>query len=158
MFNNRDLALLGVGGLLAVLCLLLPFLFAGKVIAGGLVLVAFMVLALLRLGPDRVPLEVWLLRRIRYALGIRQFVHQQKSSTRVQPGQYASSPAVAPARGAPQVAQASGFLPLDLAWSEVGVYPLMSVFLGVVGVYFVVWLARGGAQQIALWLSLVVKP
>ena len=63
MFNDRDLGVLGAGALAAVLCLFLPFSFIGKVVTGFLVLVIFMVAALMRLGPDRVPLEVWLVRR-----------------------------------------------------------------------------------------------
>jgi hypothetical protein len=55
MFNDRDLGILGAGALLAVVCLFLPFSFVGKVVTGFLVLVGFMALALLRLGPDRVP-------------------------------------------------------------------------------------------------------
>lgn len=67
MFNDRDLRILGTGALLAVLCLFLPFSFAKS---GGWLscLIAFMALALLRLGPDRVPTEVWLTRRFRYAM------------------------------------------------------------------------------------------
>jgi len=61
MFNDRDLGILGGGALLAVLCLFLPLPFVGKVVIGFLVLVGFMALALLRLGPDRVPPEVWLM-------------------------------------------------------------------------------------------------
>jgi len=77
MFNNRDLGILGGGAMLAVLCLFLPLSFVGKVVIGFLVLVAFMALALLRLGPDRVPPEVWLKRRFRYAWQTRQYVNQQ---------------------------------------------------------------------------------
>jgi hypothetical protein len=41
--------------------------------------------------------------------------------------------------------------PVDLAWDEVGVYPLLTALLGVVGVYFAVWLANGGAEELSLW-------
>jgi hypothetical protein len=41
--------------------------------------------------------------------------------------------------------------PIDLAWNEVGVYPLLTVLLGVVGIYFAVWLANGGAQELSIW-------
>ena len=82
MFNDRDLGILGAGALLAVLCLFLPFSFVGKVVTGFLVLVGFMALALLRLGPDRVPPEVWLMRRFRYSMQTRQYVNQQTASRR----------------------------------------------------------------------------
>ena len=81
MFNDRDLGVLGAGALLAVLCLFLPFSFVGRIVVGFLVLVVFMVLALMRLGPDRIPPEVWLKRRVRYGLDVRQYVNQQKPSS-----------------------------------------------------------------------------
>ena len=90
MFNDRDLGILGAGALLAVLCLFLPFSFVGKVVVGFLVLVGFMALALLRLGPDRVPPEVWLTRRFRYSMQTRQYVNQQTATRKtesVQPSQ-----------------------------------------------------------------------
>lgn len=145
MFNDRDLGILGGGALLAVLCLFLPFSFAGKIVVGFLVLVGFMVLALLRLGPDRVPPEVWLMRRVRYGMDVRKYVNQKEPSGAAgDAGVKATKPAGPPAP-APQ------FQPLDLAWGEVGVYPLLTAFLGVVAVYFAFWLSRGGADQIAIW-------
>ena len=147
MFNDRDLGILGGGALLAVLCLFLPFSFAGKIVVGFLVLVGFMVLALLRLGPDRVPPEVWLMRRVRYGMDVRKYVNQKEpSGAAVDAGGKATKPAGSPAP-APQ------FQPLDLAWGEVGIYPLLTAFLGVVAVYFAFWLSRGGANQIAIWFK-----
>lgn len=145
MFNDRDLGILGGGALLAVLCLFLPFSFTGKIVVGFLVLVSFMVLALLRLGPDRVPPEVWLMRRLRYGMDVRKYVNQKEPSSvglesGEKPAQRTSAPATVPQ-----------FQPLDLAWGEVGVYPLLTAFLGVVAVYFAFWLSRGGADQIAIW-------
>ena len=84
MFNDRDLGILGAGALLAVLCLFLPLSFTGKVVIGFLVLVGFMALALLRLGPDRVPPEVWLMRRFRYSMQTRQYVNQQAATRRTE--------------------------------------------------------------------------
>ncbi len=144
MFNDRDLGILGAGALLAILCLFLPFSFAGKVVAGFLVLVAFMALALLRFGPDRVPTEVWLKRRIRYAFQTRQYVNQQTASRRDETGA-----ATAKARSEP-AATSPSFRPVDLAWDEIGVYPLLTILLGVVGVYFAVWLHNGGAEELSL--------
>ena len=145
MFNDRDLGILGGGALLAVLCLFLPLSFAGKIVVGFLVLVGFMVLALLRLGPDRVPPEVWLMRRVRYGMDVRKYVNQKEpSSVGLESGEKPARPVPAPA-AIPQ------FQPLNLAWGEVGVYPLLTAFLGVVAVYFAFWLSRGGADQIAIW-------
>ena len=159
MFNDRDLGILGAGALLAVLCLFLPLSFAGKVVIGFLVLIGFMALALLRLGPDRVPLEVWLTRRFRYSMQTRQYVNQQTATRKTENVQSSQKqkaerpvkerPTIehsAPSFSAPSVAH-----PIDLAWNEIGVYPLLTALLGVVGVYFAVWLANGGAEELSFW-------
>ena len=161
MFNDRDLGILGAGAFLAVLCLFLPLSFTGKVVIGFLVLVGFMALALLRLGPDRVPPEVWLMRRFRYSMQTRQYVNQQAATRKTEGDpppskQKAQRPTVERERPAPsyqpQMPQAT-MRPIDLAWNEVGVYPLLTVLLGVVGIYFAVWLANGGAQELAFWFT-----
>ena len=159
MFNDRDLGILGAGALLAVLCLFLPLSFTGKVVIGFLVLVSFMALALLRLGPDRVPPEVWLTRRFRYSMQTRQYVNQQTATRKAEgnsslPKQKAQRPKMEREHPAPsyqpQVAERT-MHPIDLAWNEVGVYPLLTVLLGVVGIYFAVWLVNGGAQELSIW-------
>ena len=131
MFNDRDLGILGAGALLAVLCLFLPFSFVGKVVVGFLVLVGFMALALLRLGPDRVPPEVWLTRRFRYSMQTRQYVNQQTATRKtesVQPSQKQKPERpVAEQRAPTFTAQTQTVMrPVDLAWNEVGVYPLLT--------------------------------
>ncbi|MCQ3935722.1 MAG: hypothetical protein DPW18_01620 [Chloroflexi bacterium] len=153
MFNNRDIGILGAGALLAVLCLFLPFSFVGKVVVGFLVLVGFMALALLRLGPDRVPPEVWMTRRFRYAMQTRQYVNQQTATRRAEPANTQRQKSARPAfeRNAPSFAAQTVIHPIGLAWNEVGVYPLLTALLGVVGVYFVVWLANGGAEELSIW-------
>ena len=159
MFNDRDLGILGAGALLAVLCLFLPLSFAGKVVIGFLVLIGFMALALLRLGPDRVPLEVWLTRRFRYSMQTRQYVNQQTATRKtesVQPSQKQKPERPVKERpttehSAPSFSAPSVVHPIDLAWNEVGVYPLLTALLGVVGVYFAVWLANGGAVELSFW-------
>jgi hypothetical protein len=160
MFNNRDLGILGAGALLAVLCLFLPLSFTGKVVIGFLVLVGFMVLALLRLGPDRVPPEVWLSRRFRYSMQTRQYVNQQTATRKTEGAQPYKKhwperretferEQPAPSFNTHQVQ--TTVRPIDLAWNEVGIYPLLTVLLGVVGIYFAVWLANGGAQELSIW-------
>jgi hypothetical protein len=156
MFNDRDLGILGAGAVLAVLCLFLPLSFAGKVVVGFLVLIAFMALALLRLGPDRVPTEVWLTRRFRYAMQTRRYVNQQSASRRTEDAptrQHAQPPPQEETPRSPAFHPPHVFRPLDLAWDEVGVYPLLSALLGVVGVYFIVWLAHGGAAELSLFFQ-----
>ena len=149
MFNDRDLGVLGAGALLAVLCLFLPFSFVGRIVVGFLVLVVFMVLALMRLGPDRIPPEVWLKRRVRYGLDVRQYVNQQKPSSSA-----AHREEQQEQRRTSTPVPAVQFRPLDLAWGELGVYPLLTAFLAVIAVYFSVWLAHGGVDQLAIWFKL----
>jgi hypothetical protein len=149
MFNNRDLGILGSGALLAVLCLFLPMSFTGKVVIGFLVLVAFMVLALLRLGPDRVPPEVWMQRRVRYAWKTRQYVNQQTETRRVED----TDASKAEHKKHPSLDVQTILMPVDFAWDEVGVYPLLTALLAVVGVYFSVWLANGGAEELSVWFQ-----
>ena len=173
MFNDRDLFVLGTGAVLSVSCLLLPLPFSWKIVLGALVLVSFMILALVRLGPDRIPFEEWLRRRVRYHLQARRYTYQQ--------GNYAQPEAAGESgsgtrrnRGTPSdrtwrerltgaldglmrerpepaaVGPSIGTLrPLSLAVEEVGVYPLTTAFLGVVGVYFLAWLGTGGAGEIS---------
>ena len=161
MFNDRDLGILGAGALLAILCLFLPLSFTGKVVIGFLVLVGFMALALLRLGPDRVPLEVWLTRRFRYLMQTRQYVNQQTATRKTdkvqappkQKRERAMKERPLTEGSASSFSTPSVFHPIDFAWNEVGVYPLLTALLGVVGVYFAVWLANGGAQELSIWFT-----
>lgn len=150
MFNNRDLGILGFGALLAVLCLFLPLSFAGKVVIGFLVLVAFMALALLRLGPDRVPPEVWMQRRVRYAWKTRQYVNQQTETRRAEE---TTASKTEHKEKHPPFDVHTIFMPVDFAWDEVGIYPLLTALLAVVGVYFSVWLANGGAEELSVWFK-----
>jgi hypothetical protein len=141
MFENRDLTLLGAGALGAVLVLLLPLPFAARIVSGFLVLGAFMLAALLRLGPDRIPLEAWLGRRLRFALERRRFTYLRAGWE--QPASYPPAPA-------PEAR------PLALALEEVGLYPLASALLSVVAAYTLAWLGRGGALEVARSLGLIL--
>ena len=142
MFNDRDLGILGAGAFLAVLSLFLPLPFVGKMVLGFLILVGFMAVALLRLGPDRIPPEVWLMRRLRYARQTRYYVNQQKPSGKKQSKEkkHWERPGL-------------GLHPLDLAWDEIGIYPLLTALLGVLGIYFLVWLKQGGVDELAVWFQ-----
>ena len=144
MFNDRDLGILGAGAFFAVVSLFLPFPFVGKVVLGFLVLIGFMGIALLRLGPDRIPPEVWLMRRLRYARQTRYYVNQQEPSGRRQPKEKGAR-----AGGKPTMR----LHPVDLAWDEIGIYPLLTVLLGILGIYFLAWLKQGGANELAIWFQ-----
>jgi nitrate reductase NapE component len=43
--------------------------------------------------------------------------------------------------------------PLSFALEEIGIYPLVTVLLAVTGIYFLVWLAQGGVEEIALLIG-----
>ncbi len=157
MFKDRDIAILGVGALLAVLtALILPFSLAWKVIPSFLILFSFMLLALLRLGPDRVTLEEWIKRRIQFRLRARRYVNAQPAAPQsvasnlpgpppsleelMPPRSPRRPPPPSPARAKPSV---------SLAFDEVGIYPLLTVFLAVVGVWFSIWVAQGGGVELS---------
>ncbi len=151
MFRDRDLFLLGAGALFSALCLLLPLPFVGKLVTGVLTLVGFMVLALLRLGPDRISIEEWLRRRLRFWFSPRRFVYHRpgwKLPARRLPTSEQNLPSPASVLR-PLRASWTGLRPVVLALPESGIYPLVTVFLGVLGAYFIAWLAQGGAEEIA---------
>lgn len=157
MFRDRDLFLLGAGALLSAFCLLLPLPFVGKLVSGVFTLVGFMLLALLRLGPDRIPPEEWLRRRLRFRLLPRRFVYHRpgwranfvRTPARRPAVPQPAGPVLRPARNIlPELRRTEGFA-ITLVLPERGVYPLVSVLLAVLGIYFVAWLAQGGAEEIA---------
>ena len=158
MFNDRDLGVLGTGAVLAVMCLILPLPFAGKIGLGLSILLGFIVLALLRLGPDRIPLEEWLLRRIRFRLQAHRYTYQQPDyapkipwrwgKRHNQPRTKEPDPQAPPTKNLGSVSVGACH-PVALALDEVGIYPLVTALLAVLGIYFLVWLAQGGAAEIA---------
>jgi hypothetical protein len=158
MFNDRDLLILGGGALFAIVVGLIPPFSLVKAAIGVVILVAFMVLALLRLGPDRVTVEEWLKRRLRYATRTRfhVFHHQPKpGSLENQPELATATPVVEHIPVKPQpLAEAA--LPVSLALNEVGVYPLVTALMVVIGAYFVIWIVNGGGQSIAWSLKMLI--
>jgi hypothetical protein len=140
MFNDRDLTIMGIGAIAAVICLLIPSL--GLVLKGVIafvVLILFMALALVRMGPDRVPMEVFLKRRIKFATQVRRYTyhgeHQLEKPSPI--------PAARPAQQ---------FRPIALQLDGSNVYWVVTIWLGVIGLYFVIWLQNGGAEEISFWL------
>lgn len=152
MFRDRDLFLLGAGALLSAFCLLLPLPFVGKLVSGVFTLVGFMVLALLRLGPDRVPPEEWLRRHLRFRLSPRRFVYHRpgwKLPARRPSASQPVEPVLQPSGISPPGLRRANRFAMSLALPERGVYPLVSILLTVLGIYFIAWLAQGGAEEIA---------
>ena len=178
MINDRDLGIIGAGAFLTVLCLLFKWPFVVRVVVGLLVLVTFMIIALLRLGPDREPIEVHLSRRLNNLRSPRKFIlggGQASSKTIPPPRAQAEAPAapvqVAAANLPPPGLQRSipkrstagtsgmaiSMRPVAFAWEEVGIYRLVTVLLAVVGIYFIFWLVQGGTQQIGQWMRTMFK-
>ena len=154
MFKDRDLFLIGAGALLAVFCLLLPFAFAIKVVCGLTTFVVCMAAALMRFGPDRVPLEEWLKRKIGYHLRARKYTYQQpgyRPPPVERPQAALPSPPPQPKSARPDAA------PVSFALEGDRLYHLAGAFLVVVGLYFIVWLSQGGAEAIARDLELILK-
>jgi len=158
MFNDRDLFVVGVGAFLSLASLLLPLPFSGKLAAGAIVLACAILLALLRLGPDRISPEEWLRRRIRFSLKARRFVYQRPG---YRPPEIRMGKAPRPRvrgqilrRNAPEAGvPASPALPMAFTLESIGVYRLASLLLIVLGAYFLAWLGQGGAVEVARLFS-----
>ena len=178
MINDRDLGIIGAGAFLTVLCLLFKWPFVLRVVVGLLVLVTFMIVALLRLGPDREPIEVHLTRWLNNLRSPRKFIlgGGQASLRTVPPPRVQPSPSVVPVQTTsanlpspvPQVSiprksaagtsgAAISMRQVTFAWEEVGIYRLVTVLLAVVGIYFIFWLVQGGTQQIGHWMRTMFK-
>ena len=139
MFNDRDLTIMGVGAIAAVICLLIPSLgLVAKGIIAFVVLMIFMALALIRLGPDRVPMEIFFKRRIKFATQVRQHTYHGGRDTAI------------PSTHIPKTS--SHIRPLSLQLDDRNIYWVVSIWLAVIGIYFVIWLQNGGAEEIAFWI------
>src|SRR5271157_1118622 len=178
--GDRDLAIIGVGAFLTVLCLLFNWPFAVRVVVGLLILVAFMIIALTRLGPDREPIEVHFLRLWNNLRSPHKFTFQggdhprePKGVTSVQTEPF-SPPVQEPVMGMAPANVAMPFRvqqkgstmsdlmpaikPITFSWKEVDIYRLVTILLAMVGIYFIYWLARGGSEEIGLWMkSMILK-
>jgi hypothetical protein len=158
MFNDRDLLILGGGALLAIVVGIIPPFSLLKAAIGVIILVAFMVLALLRLGPDRVTVEEWLKRRLRYAARTRFHVFQHPPTTESDMAQAAQAVAEPmkehKAEKTPPAARVAR--PVSFALNEIGIYPLATAWMVVLGAYFVIWIINGGGQEIAWSLKTLI--
>jgi hypothetical protein len=157
MFNDRDLTLLGAGAFVAILCIMLPISLIAKIILAIFVLVIFMVIALLRLGPDRVPLEVFLNRRIRFMREARRYTYNGGKTASATAANAATTvfQAAAPSTQTPiePQPQAVTYQPMILDWEGVGIYWIVTAWLTVISVFFVDWLATGGSSQISFFMQ-----
>ena len=165
--NDRDLGIIGAGAFLTVLCLLINWPFVFRIVIGLLILVVFMIVALMRVGPDRVTLEEFMGRRFRSSLRPRRFSYRGQGTggasatpqgvVFTQPASVLINPL--PVNSAPKADRESVPVsrPIGFAWEEVGVYRLVTVWLGVIGLYFIYWLTQGGTQELGRWMSSMFK-
>lgn len=145
MFNDRDLGILGAGALGAILCLMLPWSFGAKVTVAVLILVAFMALAFVRLGGDRLTLEQYLRRQLVFAFQPRRYSYFPKAakSNDSKPGVESARPAI---------------IPIAFNLNDTGLYWLMTVWLIVIGAYVVYWAYfLDGATDAAFWVEQIMK-
>jgi hypothetical protein len=177
--NDRDLGIIGAGAFLTVLCLLFKWPFVLRIVVGLLVLVGFMLIALVRAGPDREPLEVHLARWWHNLRSPRKYSYHSGdqeggngAATPRRAGSFMAAfhapeavqtqaePAVPlPPEGRPNVRPnfMPPVMPIALAWEEVGVYRLVTVLLAIVGAYFIYWLFQGGTDELGLWLRSMLR-
>ena len=145
MFNDRDLSILGAGAVAAILCLMLPWIFAVKVTVAVVILVIAMALAFARMGADRLTLEQYLKRQLVFRFQPRKYSYFPKE--KVPAGDL---PAVMPR----QPADRPSFGPLALDFTEKGLYWLMTIWLIVISVYVLYWAHfLGGLDQAAFWIK-----
>jgi hypothetical protein len=157
MFNDRDIAVIGIGAFAAVLCLLLPVPFPWKVGIGFFVLVTSMIAALLRLGRDRLTLEEYAVRRIRYWLRPQRWTFYSGGMPaapvqRGKPGRAPVEQETTPPKPGKSRSQAA---PRVVSWSldPVKAERLASLLMIVIGLYFLEWLRREGAVLLGMDLA-----
>ncbi len=155
MGEDRDLAVIGAGAGLAILALLLPLPFGVRGLIAFFLMGLALILAFLRLGPDRLPAEVLLWRRLRYRRTPRRRVYMRGPAEarpfpalKEKEGRPAPPPAPPPPRPAfPRPAISFSVEADEATWA-------VRAALGVAGAYFAWWLAvEGGARSLALFLK-----
>ena len=167
--DDRDLGIIGAGAFLTVLCLLLNWPFVVRIVTGLLILVVFMIVALMRVGPDRVTLEEFIARRLRSSLRPRRFSYRGQGTggaSATPQGVVFTRPASVPIDPSPAMVETpvqAGTQsvpvsrPIAFAWEEVGIYRLVTVWLGVIGLYFIYWLTQGGTEELGRWMGSMFK-
>ena len=142
MFEDRDLYVIGGGGLLAILCLLPGWPFWLKVTLALLIMILSLVIALSRFGHDRRTLEKHIYYSLRFLNETKNYSYFWRSPTRLSTLPMASRPAE------PVV--------VTMAWDDLNIYILMTVWLAVIGIYFIVWLKNSGQLELSVWLQQII--
>ena len=179
MFNSREITFLGGGGLLAILCLLLPIGFAGKIVLGGIVLVASVVLMYAHTKNDQTyDVAAW--KKFQKYITLKHYSrhggakvpeprpsrNQSSSRSKNQPsGQQGSTSLSAPAFTIMALPDSDDDEPVQDAVVTYPVEPpsddsdevrpsrVVTYILVVVAVYVLYWLWRGGMESISTLLS-----
>jgi hypothetical protein len=184
--GDRELTIIGVGAFLAVLCLLFKWPFAARVVVALLILIGTTIYALARIGDDKYRIEEWLSYQFdRKTRPLKYTFKSDEPQGREAPAKgVASAPAFAPpgipvqedpvpaavmqarlspldAPGSPSGPAAPARFPrqgpVSLAWEEIGIYRLVTVWLVVVGFYFLYWLYQGGTEEIGRLMKMLFK-
>ena len=45
---------------------------------------------------------------------------------------------------------------VTMAWDDLNIYILMTVWLAVIGIYFIVWLKNSGQLELSVWLQQII--
>ncbi len=181
--GDRELTIIGVGAFLAVLCLLFTWPFTARVVVALLILIGTTIYALTRIGDDKYKIEEWLSYRFDNKIKPLKYTFKsdKEPDKKAAKEPICAVPALTPPRAIPvqenfvpaAVMQAplspvdtlkpaarlgdTGMAPiqgsLTIAWEEIGVYRLVTIWLVVVGVYFIYWLYQGGTEEIGLMLK-----
>jgi|SRR5271157_3260368 len=141
MFEDRDLYILGGGGLLAILCLLPSWPFWLKVTLALVIMIISLVIALARFGHDRRTLEKHIYYSLRYINEAKNYSYFGRSSTKLSATH--DKPAPEP-------------VVVTMAWDDLNIYILMTVWLAVIGIYFIVWLKNSGQLELSVWLQQII--
>jgi hypothetical protein len=154
--KDRELALIGGGAFLTVLCLLLPWPFTLRVGTGMALLVFFTAFALWPVGPEHLTVEQALFRFVRRARRPKKYtLTSDRGDQPLAPrGTLISAPPL-PSPGAGHEPDPSDFdyPPGPIAWNEADYHLAVLIWLGVIGLYFIYWIARGGSVEIGQWLG-----
>jgi hypothetical protein len=183
--NDRGLAVVGGGAFLTVLCLLFQWPFAIRIAVGLFVMVTAMIVGIKGFGADKEPLEKYVARRIVALIKPQKYTYQdgeeeqgsvapqgtvfsQPASTPIGPSSvintllapaepiessFVSNVSLAPTKL--ETVPTIGHITFD--WEEIGIYRLVTIWLVVIGIYFIYWLATGGTEQIGFWMRTMFK-
>jgi hypothetical protein len=176
--GDRELTIIGAGAFLAVLCLLFKWPFAARVVVALLILIGTTIYALTRIGEDKYKIEEWLsyrfdkkIRPLKYTFKSDEQPGRKAAGDSVPAVPLHAPPRVNPVleKPAPGAVMQVPLSPVDvpkpasglatparspvqaavtIAWEEIGIYRLVTIWLVVVGLYFMYWLYQGGTAEI----------